>query len=176
MLLLDPYARGRGVPTAPICNVGTRHAASVLEGGTLLRAQLRGIRLRQSPAPVSTCRLVDHCIQSMHTSSAPPACVLFPLTQGKHDWLLTSTYFMELLAGVAMLIIGTLLVLFRWTELRQVGDICRLAAAVHEMRFSDDQPNTRYTFGTEEVCSRLAGAGHSGARPLCTSGERSLPP
>eukprot|EP00752_Nemacystus_decipiens_P002513 g2360.t1 len=43
----------------------------------------------------------------------------------KHDWLLTSTYFVELLAGVAMLTIGTMLVLFRWTELCQVWQFHR---------------------------------------------------
>ena len=45
----------------------------------------------------------------------PGAC------QAKHNWVLTSIFFMELLAGVTMAIIGALLVIFRWPELCQVG-------------------------------------------------------
>lgn len=51
-----------------------------------------------------------------------PSVLFFSLDQEKHNWVMTSIYFMELLAGVVMLIIGALLVLFRWPELCQVRD------------------------------------------------------
>ena len=45
---------------------------------------------------------------------------------------------MELLAGVAMLIIGTLLVLFRWSELCQVGDTAASGAYMRQTHFFKD--------------------------------------
>lgn len=51
-------------------------------------------------------------------TSLPLTCVY--TCQDKHNWVLASIFFMELIAGVAMAIIGALLVIFRWPELRQV--------------------------------------------------------
>eukprot|EP00903_Cladosiphon_okamuranus_P021828 g20071.t2 len=47
------------------------------------------------------------------------------LDQDTYNWVLASAFFMELLAGVAMFVIGMLLVLFRWTELCQVWQLNR---------------------------------------------------
>lgn len=43
------------------------------------------------------------------------------IRQDKNKWVLTSIFYIELLSGLAMLVIGSLLVLFRWPELCQVS-------------------------------------------------------
>ncbi|CAM9325465.1 unnamed protein product [Pylaiella littoralis] len=47
------------------------------------------------------------------------------MDQDKHDWVLSSVFFMELFMGGVMLVIGLLLVTFRWPELCQVWQLHR---------------------------------------------------
>lgn len=66
-----------------------------------------------------TRRSSDHLIISLRCCTAVPHS---PLARGqnKHDWVRSSVFYMELLTGGVMLIVGLLLVTFRWPELCQV--------------------------------------------------------
>lgn len=64
--------------------------------------------------------------------------------QNKHRWVLTSIFYMELLGGAAMLVIGSLLVTFRWPELcqvRQAKNRCRVHVHLIRTRWGEGRKN-----------------------------------